>query len=158
MAKHWAIVERIEHTWQVIRRMAKCYPLALRLVWEASPGRTLINAALVAANAAIAPAQVWLLKTIVDRIVAAVQGAAQGQALDWPAVLLPVVAMLAIRLVEALTQSLSQSVEGLQSRTVAHIKYLILKKASQLDVAFFETPAFYDRMENCIRESWRPRR
>jgi ABC-type multidrug transport system fused ATPase/permease subunit len=158
MAEHQAIRERIRHTLQVIRRMGKCYPLALRLVWDASPGYTLLNTALIVANSAMAPAQVWLTKTIIDRIVAAVQVATQEQALDWSAVLLPVVAMLVVRLIEALTQSLSQRTESLLHRKMdAHTQYLILRKASRLDIAFFETPSFYDQMQNSLRESWRAR-
>ena len=37
-------------------------------------------------------------------------------------------------------------------RTRNHAEYRILYKASQLDIAFFETPAFYDQMENALRE------
>ena len=158
MAKHQATKERIQHALQAIRRMTEGYPLALKLVWEASPKYTLLNAALIAATAALAPAQVWLIKTIIDRIVAAVQGATQGQALDWSAVLLPIVAMLAIRLIEAWTRTISDSArELLQRKTESHTRYLLLRKASQLDIAFFETPSFHDLMQNSLEQSWRAR-
>jgi len=149
---------RLQRTLHVARRMLKSYPLALQLVWDASPGLTLLNAALIVAQAAVAPAQVWLLKTIIDRIVAAVQVATQEQALDWSAVFWPVGAMLAIRLVEALTQALLESAQGLlQRRTEVHTRYLILKKASEQDIAFFESPAFHDLLRNSLEQSWRAR-
>jgi ATP-binding cassette subfamily B protein len=148
----------LQRTLRAARRMLKSYPLTLRLVWDASPGLTTLNAALIVVQAAVAPAQVWLLKTVIDRIIAAVQVAAQNQALDWSAVLLPVGAMLAIRLVEALVQSLLESAQGLlQRKTEVRTRYLILEKASQLDIAFFQTPSFHDLLRNSLEQSWRAR-
>ena len=36
-----------------------------------------------------------------------------------------------------------------------HTEYLILQKATQLDIAFFESSRFYDQMDTVQRESYR---
>ena len=34
-------------------------------------------------------------------------------------------------------------------------EYLILRKAARLDMAFYDTPAFYDRLNNALKENFR---
>jgi len=57
---------------------------------------------------------------------------------------------------------ISQSLMGalreiLGEQAEFHVRGLLLEKAATLDIAFFETPTFYDQLENARRDTWRMR-
>ena len=54
----------------------------------------------------------------------------------------------------ALTQSLGLELSVILGREAEHhVHFLILKKATEFDVAFFETPEYYDKLENALLET-----
>ncbi len=127
------------------------YIRALRLVWSANPRYALLSLSTALFTAAAVPAQIWIAKVIVDRVAmmlgqAKTSGVQNGISLLAP-LLLPLGLYLAIWLVSEFFQAMYSSVQNLLSEIIMrHAQYLLLKKAAQLPVAFYETPAFYDKM------------
>lgn len=138
------------------RQVLGRYPQALRLVWQANPRYTLLIAILTVIGALTTPAQIWLTKVLIDRVSLLVQGAGPGQTVDWPAILPPTIAFVLALVISDGSASLRNSLRDiLQTQVNNHTQALILEKAASLDIAFYETPAFYDRLENAMRDVWR---
>lgn len=139
-----------------LRQVLSRYPQALQLVWQANSRYTLLITVLTLVSSVIAPAQIWLTKVLIDRVNGVVQGAGQGQAVDWQAILGPAVLFILALVLSDISASLRNSLRDiLQTQVNNHTQALILAKAASLDIAFYETPAFYDRLENATRDVWR---
>ncbi len=127
------------------------YIRALGLVWDANPRYALLSLSTALFTAAAVPAQIWIAKVIIDRVAlmlgqSKTGGAQNGIPLLAP-LLLPLGVYLTIWLVSEFFQAVYSSVQNLLSEIIMrHAQYLLLKKAAQLPVAFYETPAFYDKM------------
>jgi ATP-binding cassette subfamily B protein len=121
-------------------------PWAWRLIWAAAPRWTLAWAALLLAQAGLATAQIALSKPLVDSLAAA--GGTGGaweqlrQALLWLALM--VVAMLAA---EAAQSGIDWLRTGQAELVQDYIKGLIHEQAVALDLAFYESSAYYDQLE-----------
>ena len=143
--------------WQTVRRQVVVYfPRVLKLIWDASPRYASLALFLMIVSAAALPAQIWISKVIIDRIIEAIQASPSGTSPNWHAVLAPIGAIALVWVLGGISLSMSQSVRALLGFQVQnHLSYLILHKASRLDIAFYETPAFYDQMANAQRDIWR---
>ncbi len=140
-------------TTQATRRTTRVLTQAIRLLWEASPTHTLLSGVLYAVQGIVPPVKIWLMKVLIDRIAASIQGASLTGWHDW---LWPAALLLVSKLVEMWAQSASQAVsELLENQVVLRTQYLIFKKTAELDMAFFENAAFYDRLVNARNEIWR---
>ncbi|MEZ4729655.1 MAG: ABC transporter ATP-binding protein [Caldilineaceae bacterium] len=143
---------QFHHLLQVLSR----YPQALKLVWQANPRYTLLIAVLTLISSVTAPTQIWLTKVLIDQVSMVVQGAGQGTVVDWSAILPPTIAFVLALILSDVSNSLRSSLRDiLQMQVNNYAQALILQKAASLDIAFYETPAFYDRLENAMRDVWR---
>ncbi len=127
------------------------YARALGLVWDANPRYAAFSLITALGTAAAVPAQVWIAKIIIDRVAVLLGQAKAGtwqNAISLLApLLLPLGLYLAIWLFSQFFQAVYSSVQNLLSEIIMrHAQYLLLKKAAQLPVAFYEAPAFYDQM------------
>ncbi len=128
-------------------------PEAFRLVWAASRSNTLISFGLTPVAALLPAAQAWVGKMIVDSILGAVNQSVNVEA-GLRLVLPYVAAEFGLLLLGTILNSirfLSNSV--LQSQLTNHINTLIIRKAINLDLQFFEDPVFYDNMQNARRRA-----
>ncbi len=133
-------------------------PRAAALVWRASPGWTLTWLVLLVIDGLLPVAVVLLTREAVDAVVAAVRddGSLESvRAAALPAALLGG-AMLASELVRALTAWIrSRQAEVMQD----HVADLIHERSAAVDLAFYETPEYFDRLHRARNEAWyRPRR
>jgi ATP-binding cassette, subfamily B, bacterial len=146
----------MRESWRAFRQVVGYYPRALRLVWGASPRYTLLALLATIASGAVAPTQIWIAKVLIDRIAAALEGSQPGIAFDWSALLAPMVVVFLVWVLGTISESTLEVVTDLLGQMVGHrAEHLLLEKAAQLDMAFFETPAFYDQMESARREMYR---
>ncbi|MBL8155726.1 MAG: ABC transporter ATP-binding protein [Anaerolineae bacterium] len=119
---------------------------ALSLTWQADRRLTLLTLGLVLFSALMTPLHVWISKLLIDGITAA---AGQGitSADDpriWP-MLLPVAFYVVIWIVGQITDGLNMELRQLLDvKADNHIRRLLFTKAATLDMAFYESPAFYD--------------
>ncbi len=119
-------------------------PRAFSLVWTAARRWTVAWAGLLLAQGLLPIATVYLTRAAVDSLVAALDAG------DWanlrPTLFL-VALMAAILLLMEVLRSLTGWVRTAQSELVQdHISGLIHARAVALDLAFYETPDYYDRL------------
>ena len=132
------------------------YRQVLQLVWGASPRYAFLATFFATISALAAPAQIWLSKVIIDRIISAIQTRAPGAAIDWTALVLPMGVLLLVLLCAEVGRRVAESITLVLRFQVDHyVQHLLLKKTAQFDIAFFESATFYDKLDLARRESYR---
>jgi len=117
-------------------------PQAFTLVWAAARRWTIAWAMMLVLQGLLPVATVYLTRTLVDSLVAALDS---GSSLR-PTLIL-VALMAAIMLLQQVLGSLTSWVRTAQSELVQdQISHLIHHKAMTLDLAFYEAPDYYDRL------------
>jgi len=120
-------------------------PQALRLVWAAVGVWAVVWLALILLQGLLPVATVYLTRAVVDGLVAIL-----GKGYSWaalsPLLLLVGLTVLTLLAAEAL-RGLTGWVRTVQSEKVQdHIHGLIHEKALSLDMAFYDSPDYYDRL------------
>jgi ATP-binding cassette subfamily B protein len=133
-------------------------PRAARLLWSASRRATLVWLALMLIQGLLPVALVLLAREVVDGAVAAVAMGgtwASLRPLVWPASLLAGVVVL-----DEVLGGLLGWVRAWQSRLIEDcIAAAIHERSAAVDLAFYETPEYYDHLHRARAEAWhRPRR
>ena len=131
-------------------------PRALALVWNAARGLTALWTALVIALGLLPVATVYLLRNLVNQLVAAFRAGGDVRALR-PAVLSAGLIALVLLLAE-LVKSVTHWVRTAQSGLVQdHIMALVHRQSLAADLAFYDSPEFYDHLHRAREEaSYRP--
>ena len=115
------------------------------LVWAASRGWTLAWAVLLVAQGLLPAATVYLTRLLVDSLVATA-----GSGTSWEVIrpTLTLAALMAgVILLGEFLQSASEWIRTAQSELVQdHISNLIHQKALAVDIAYYESPEYYDRL------------
>lgn len=121
---------------------------AVALTWQAHGPLALLTLVLMLVAAFVTPIQVWITKLVIDGVTSAV---AQGvtsvrDPLVWRGLLLPLASYAGIWAVGQVIEGVDIQVRQLMGLQVNNYSQrLIFSKAAQLDIAFFENPAFYDQ-------------
>ena len=144
------MVRLVQH-WEKIRTSFRHTPQALRLVWEASPMATVGLAVLTLAGALLPATQAWVGKLIVDGVVASIQGGHDAEQVRSVFYYL-VLELILFLLSTAINHSRRLIQQLIQLQLANRIRAEIIRKALTLDMAFFEHPDFYDRLQNARRE------
>lgn len=125
---------------------------AIALTWQAHPPLTMLSIVLIFLSAAISPVQVWISKVMIDNLIVL---SGQERA-NWQALLLPLALYLALWIASQVAGSVEMQVRELLGLKVkAFMQETVYQKVSSLDIAFYETPAFYDRLELVHKGSYR---
>lgn len=120
---------------------------AFRLIWDAAPGWTLLWAGLLAVQGLLPVAIVYLTKAIVDGLAAAAGAGESGLGAGFRLVLPPVALMVAVLLLTALLRSALSIIRNEQSQIIRdRINSLIQEKSAALDLAFYESAEYFDKM------------
>lgn len=138
----------LENTLRTTRAVV---PRVFAFLWEASP-KLLTGLALILLFNAFAPAVLaWLsMKVIVDGVVQAATGSTQ-----WLILVVPACAVFGIWIATDALSSADRVVRRLlQDKTEALESAKLLGKAGSLDIAFFETPRFYDLLHQATEHRW----
>lgn len=128
-------------------------PFAFKLVWESSKTHALVSFGMIPFIALMPAAQSWVGKMIVDQILAAINSGADlnlGRSMVLPYVIAEFALLLLGTLLNSL-QGLSNNV--LRSMLSRHVNTLIIDKAINLDLQYYEDPVFYDAMQNARMRS-----
>ncbi|MEA4811390.1 MAG: ABC transporter ATP-binding protein [Anaerolineaceae bacterium] len=139
--------------WQDFKRSLRNTPEAFRLVWKADRGQALLAFGLTPLMALIPAAQAWVGKLIVDRILDAA-----NQRLPVSAGFQMVLPFLAMELGLVLLSSVLNQLGSLANQNLSlmlsnYVNTLIIAKANQLELQFFEDPVFYDLLQNARRQA-----
>jgi ATP-binding cassette, subfamily B, bacterial len=126
-------------------------PAALSLVWASSKGLGAAWAAILAAQGLLPIATVYLVRSLVNLLVVAVRSRGVWQDLR-PALAVAAVLALVMLLAEVLS-GISRWLRSAQSQRVQdHITNLIHEKSRVVDLAFYETPEFFDHLHRARSE------
>lgn len=128
-------------------------PYAFRLVWSASRPAALLGFILTLISAVLPAGQAWVGKLIIDSIVEASE-----LGLDISAGIRNVLPYLLFEFLLVFVGSISTQVRSLsdrvlQSQLTNHINSMVIRKAINLDLQFFENPVFYDTLQNARRRA-----
>ena len=123
-------------------------PHVLRLVWSTNKGLTVILGFLNIFQGLTPAISVSITALVVDSIVQAIRIKSVSP-IWWPIGL-----QLGITLISGLLNTLSNIVQPLLQEQVSNqVQFDILKKASTLDLAFFENPESYDKIRQAANQS-----
>lgn len=139
--------------WQKIKLSVRNIFKAFGLVWHAHRLSTLTMAVSSLVGALIPPAQAWVGKLIVDGTLGAINdqvGAAAGLRSVLPYLLIEF-SLFILSAANLQVRTLAEHV--LHSRINISINSMIIKKALQLDLTYFENPEYYDKLQNARREA-----
>ena len=122
----------------------------LGMVWDTSPPLVAVTTALRLVRALLPLAMLWISKLILDGVVAWIKHGNGDAAYLWKLVALELgLAVLSDLL--ARTNSLADSL--LSDRFTNRISVRLIEHATQLDLASFEDPVFYDKLERARRQT-----
>lgn len=141
--------KQVREFWEALRNT----PEAFRLVWSASRPAAIVGITLTLIAAVMPAAQAWVGKLIIDAIVTA---AGEGmQAMDGLRFVAPYLAMeFGLVLVSSLTSQMRSLFDRIiQSQLTNLVNSMIIRKAINLDLQFFENPIFYDTLQNARRQA-----
>jgi len=120
------------------------------MVWDTSPALVSITTALRLIRALLPLAMLWVSKLILDGVVAWIRRGSGNAAGLWKLVALELgLAVLSDLLARA--NSLVDSLLG--DRFTNRISVRLIEHATQLDLASFEDPVFYDKLERARRQT-----
>ena len=141
-------VEDFKGAW---RQSLAVVPRVFAFLWEVSPTLVVTLASILLFNALAPAALAWLsMKVIVDGVV---EAATTGS--GWFALSVPLGAVFAIWMINAGLSSVEVIVRRLlQEKTEILESVKLLEKSAALDIAFFETPRFYDHLHQAVNHRW----
>ena len=127
-------------------------PRAFSMVWEATGYWTLTWSLLLLVQGLLPVAIVYLTRWLVDGLVAAVDAGGSWESVR-PTLIL-VALMAAVMLANELLKSVTGWVRTAQSQLVRdHISTLIHEKSVSVDLAFYESPEYYDHLHRARAEA-----
>ena len=137
-------------TWRTrLASLGNVGPL-LGMVWRTSPPLVSITTFLRLIRALIPLAMLWVSKLILDAVVAWIKRGSGNSTILWELVALELgLAVLSDLLARA--NSLADSLLG--DRFTNRISVRLIEHATQLDLASFEDPVFYDKLERARRQT-----
>ena len=137
-------------TWRTrLASLRNIRPL-LGMVWDTSPPLVAVTTALRLVRAMLPLAMLWVSKLILDGVVAWIKRGNGNATALWKLVALEVgLAVLSDLLARA--NSLADSLLG--DRFTNRISVRLIEHATQLDLASFEDPVFYDKLERARRQT-----
>ena len=137
--------------WQKVRNALVHTPQALRLVWQANPVATVGLGFLTLGGALLPATQAWVGKLIVDGVVASIQKGNDPDQVRTVFYYL-ILELILFLLSTGINHSRRLIQQLIQLQLANQIRSEIIRKALTLDLAFFEHPDFYDRLQNARRE------
>ena len=128
-------------------------PKTLRLVWGCARSWTTLWAAVLLLEALLPAATVYLTKPLINGLVGSVR--LPG---NWHAVLWPAAGMVTVLLLREVLAPILQWIRTAQAALVEnHVAQLIHRKSSEVDLAFYDRPEFYDHLHRARQEAaYRP--
>ncbi|HWQ52995.1 MAG TPA: ABC transporter ATP-binding protein [Bryobacteraceae bacterium] len=122
----------------------------LALVWETSPALTVATAGMRVVRALIPVAMLWVGKLILDALVPFTTAGTGDAGHIWRLVMLEL-ALAVFSDVLGRTNTLIDSLLG--DRFTNNISVRLMRHATELDLASFEDPVFYDKLERARRQT-----
>jgi ATP-binding cassette subfamily B protein len=134
-------------------RRARDVPRACRIAWDAAPIWTAASAAVLTVQGLLPLATVWLSRSLVDAIVAAIH-----EHIGWRTAHTAIMSAFLIAVV-AITQEILRSLGGWirtnQGELVRnYVLDLVHRKSVEVDLAFYDSAEFFDRLHRARPEAY----
>ncbi len=139
-----------EMTWRARLASLRYVRPLLKLVWETSPPLVVATAAMRLVRALIPLAMLWVSKLILDAVVVWISRRGGSTADIWKLVALEF-GLAAASDFLARANSLCDSLLG--DRFTNRVSVRLMQHATALDLAAFEDPVFYDKLERARRQT-----
>ena len=127
-------------------------PRTLRLIWRVAPGWTIAWAALLVVQGILPAGIVYLSKLLIDSLVRAI-GSSDPWAYTRPVLFLAFVTAAVMLLAELLSSATAWARTAQSELIQDHIKGLVHAQSARVDLAFFESVDFFDKMERARNEA-----
>ena len=135
---------------QAFAQMAH-WPRTLRLIREAAPRWTVAWAVMLVVQGTLPVIAVYLIKLLVDSLIAAVNARGSAESIS-PVIIWAGLTAAVMILIEFL-QSAADWIRSAQSELLQdHIKNLIHQQSATVDLAFYDSPEYYDRLEQALSD------
>lgn len=120
-------------------------PRTLQLIWSATKGWTIVWLILLIIQGLLPVATVYLTKLVVDSLVAAMKIGIASE--GFRLLIVPTALMAGVLLLSQLLQGILTWTRTIQSELIQdHIKALVHKKSTAVDLGFYEMPENHDRL------------
>jgi ATP-binding cassette subfamily B protein len=132
---------------------------AVALVWSASAGWTVANAALIALKAALPLVFLYVLKLLIDSLAQHYLGGTPTEAVEDRVVLLVGIAA-GVALLQSLAVAAGRLITDTQAQVITdHVASLLHKKSIEVDLEYYEQPKYHDTLHRAQQQAtYRPRR
>ena len=129
---------------------------AVRLVWRATPGWTLVNLCLVLVQGMLPLAALYIIKRIVDGVAAGVASAGAGR--SWTHVLGWLLLAAGVALLGVLCRSLTELASEIQSQLVTDaVSETLHRQSTAIELAYYENSHYHDTLHRAQQEApYRP--
>lgn len=127
----------------------------IRLVWEARKSLLLIMIGMAVFNGVSPVIAAYISANLLNRIAGVLAAPGQLTVASFTSALLPALLlqfgyMFAVNLINTVSNMVTRTSGELVSN---HVKQKIMNKAKEIDVASFDMPSFYEKLENANREA-----
>ncbi|RTZ99474.1 MAG: ABC transporter ATP-binding protein [Deltaproteobacteria bacterium] len=131
---------------------------AVKFVWKASPGWTLVSLALITIQGALPLLSLYVMKLIIDAVTVSVSISGGSSGFRQVGLLIGLAAGLAVFMI--LCRSAAAFAQEAQSLTVSdHIYDILHAKSVSMDLAYYENPKYFDTLRRAQQEGpYRPTR
>lgn len=135
---------------EVVGSFSKRMLYILKLVWEVSPGILFLMAFMALFNGVMPVVGSLIGKEILNKLAAGYS----GQITEFKIIMTLLIFQFAYLLINSVVNRLDATVIRISGELVTnHIKQKIMNKAKEVDLASFDSPEFYAKMENANREA-----
>ena len=125
-------------------------PMAFRILWEASRTYASLTLVIQVVLAAVPAGVIWLTAEIIDGVVSLIDSTPQ-----WSVVFTPLAILFGLWMLQAVVSGLDNIVsEILHERTYTVAAQKLMGKATNLDLAFFESPKQHDQLHHASNQLW----
>jgi ATP-binding cassette subfamily B protein len=140
----------LPRTWKERLQTLRNIPPLLRMVWDSNPRLTIITVLLRCVFAFIPVSTLWVSKLIINLVVRAIRHEVFNHAVVWK---LLAIEVLLVVMSGTLSRLITLVDSLLGDRFTNYMSLRLMNHATKSDLASFEDPTFYDKMERARRQA-----
>jgi len=142
------------YVWRVISKTLKRLFYIFLLVWEARPWILFLMVFMAIFNGVMPVVNAFISANLLNSLVSAFNAAVSGGESQFDSVLFALVLQFAVLFFTRLVGSINGMLNQISGELVVnHVKMKIMNKAKEIDLASFDRPEFYEKLENASREA-----
>jgi ATP-binding cassette subfamily B protein len=125
---------------------------AVRFVWQAAPGWTVVSTALMIVQGIVPLATLYIVKLIIDRLTGL--SGNSGAAGNFEDVLVLICVALGVAVAGNLCNAMLGYASLIQAHLVAdHMQHMVQSKSIEMDLAYYENSQYFDKLHRAQREA-----